>query len=854
MPATTDKKRILKRVLCAVLMAVMLFSSVMTVFAWYDFTQSRTNDFRGTVAKTTVTLHKHEKTPEGNIIPRPVKNAAFLLFKQAHDGTWVQINGIFIADASGKISVPKLNSGTYKFVEQEPLVYGYAFDKDSSGNEIREYPFIVTPDDAEGLAIVAVEAYNRRLQSGLVITKTVEIMDGLELAEETLAEIANQEFEFTVTFSDGGTYEYQKYGSGNDPVGDRTPLQSGEKLHLKHGEKAVFDRLPVGIYYEVYETKNPDYILTSKNNTGSVTLNEIKMAGFTNTYGKPGPKKILITVEKIVLGEVPESEKNREFGFRVKVNDGEAAYFTLKAGEKKAFELNSGDTYSVTEEDLFGRGYIQTSSLYGTGTACAPDITVTFTNTYIGELWIDIDGEKTWDLGGSPIPLPSSVTVQLLANGNVVQTATVKPNSDGKWVYSFTAPKHDKDGEPITYTVREVLVPGFISVVTGNNIKNTRRGGGRANDMLLVEKAITGRRPAAADIFTFKLEGLNGAPMPEGSSGNIKTTTVTGEGIANFGNIEYIEAGTYTYRVSEVKGSAGCVYDETVYAVTVVVEERANGSLLVNPPEFTKLNDSGKYSKAAFINHYPSPEDTSVTVRKVWDGDENPAQPVTVSVQLYKNGVAHGSPVTLNAANGWKHTWTGLDKSSAWTVDETTVPAGYAKKITGSADTEFVITNTFTKPNESVPLIGLDTIIIEGRKTWNHGNAPENERPARITVYIKNGSKIVKEITVTAADNWQYSVKLLKYDDKGNPINYTVEEANVPRYTHTVDGHNITNTYKGPDYPGDVPKTGDTTNLELWITLIVTSFLALILVMVIGRRRGGKRRNPKCAARATARR
>jgi len=88
----------------------------------------------------------------------------------------------------------------------------------------------------------------------------------------------------------------------------------------------------------------------------------------------------------------------------------------------------------------------------------------------------------------------------------------------------------------------------------------------------------------------------------------------------------------------------------------------------------------------------PNGESISVRVYKIWKGTDNP--PGFIWVQLYKNGNAHGSPVSLNAANFWNHTWHNLDSREAWTVDEPSVPDGYTKSISGSVGSGFVITNT----------------------------------------------------------------------------------------------------------------------------------------------------------------
>ena len=93
--------------------------------------------------------------------------------------------------------------------------------------------------------------------------------------------------------------------------------------------------------------------------------------------------------------------------------------------------------------------------------------------------------------------------------------------------------------------------------------------------------------------------------------------------------------------------------------------------------------------------------DKSVT--KVWDDNNNQdgIRPEEVKVQLYADGKAVGTAVTLNAANQWKHTFSNLAKKAngkeiAYTVKEVAVPTGYTDKVEIGNDGNFTVTNTHT--------------------------------------------------------------------------------------------------------------------------------------------------------------
>ena len=92
---------------------------------------------------------------------------------------------------------------------------------------------------------------------------------------------------------------------------------------------------------------------------------------------------------------------------------------------------------------------------------------------------------------------------------------------------------------------------------------------------------------------------------------------------------------------------------------------------------------------------------TSVTVTKAWVDNDNKGnkRPSEIRVQLYADGRENGSPVTLNEANKWTYTWTGLDEKNsgttiAYTVKEVGTVDGYEASVSGDARTGYTITNT----------------------------------------------------------------------------------------------------------------------------------------------------------------
>ena len=118
---------------------------------------------------------------------------------------------------------------------------------------------------------------------------------------------------------------------------------------------------------------------------------------------------------------------------------------------------------------------------------------------------------------------------------------------------------------------------------------------------LLGEKVLKGRDWFAGDSFTFILRGLDGAPMPEGSEGDIcKLVVKSAEGTESgtpvafsFGDIAYDAPGTYTYQIYEPAEEAttpGVSTSLALYTVTVTVEDNHDGTLATSS-ELTCVHD-----------------------------------------------------------------------------------------------------------------------------------------------------------------------------------------------------------------------------------------------------------------------
>lgn len=120
---------------------------------------------------------------------------------------------------------------------------------------------------------------------------------------------------------------------------------------------------------------------------------------------------------------------------------------------------------------------------------------------------------------------------------------------------------------------------------------------------LEVQKILTGDKPGKASTFTFELEAVDGAPMPQDN-----TVTITGAGTAKFGEITYDVPEDYCYTIREKQEKiTGYTMDTTVYDVTVQVVTDDAG-VLTATVYAEKQGTGDKANNVVFTNRYKEPD------------------------------------------------------------------------------------------------------------------------------------------------------------------------------------------------------------------------------------------------------
>lgn len=377
------------------------------------------------------------------------------------------------------------------------------------------------------------------------------------------------------------------------------------------------------------------------------------------------------------------------------------------------------------------------------------------TNTYTPEQ-TSVTVKKAWDDKNDQDGIrPESITVKLLADGaDTKKTLTL--SSGNNWTGTFNnLDKYRDGGEEIVYTIEEVEVSGYDTVINGDASKGFVITNSHTPATTEVSGSKTwddkgdqdGKRP---DSITIRL-------YANGEQVDNVTVTAENDWKWSFKNLpEYENGSKITYTITE----------DTVPGYTTNVDG---------------FNVTNSYT----------PGKTSVTVTKAWNdaGDQDGLRPAEITVKLLADGKDTGKTLTLSKENRWMGIFSGLDEYAGgekivYSIEEVSVK-GYDSVITGDASAGFVITNSHT-PVE---------IDLSGSKTWDDADDQDGKRPDSITIRLYANGEQVKVVTVTEEDGWKWNFTNLPKYENGSEIRYTITEDVVLGYQSEVDGMDVTNHY-----------------------------------------------------------
>ena len=496
-------------------------------------------------------------------------------------------------------------------------------------------------------------------------------------------------------------------------------------------------------------------------------------------------------------------------------------------------------TYSVAEEAVAG----YTASVNG----------YNLTNSHTPET-VSVQGTKTWqDNDNQDGVRPEQVTIKLLADGvETGQTAVAKAANN--WTYEFSNLPKNKAGKAIAYSVQEEAVAEYTASYQAYNVTNSYTPGQTSHTVQKVwddGQNQDGLRPVelkvqlyaddqkygdeisltAANNWTYtwsqlpeKAQGkaisyqAREVAVPQGYQADQPSTQAGVTTLTNHHTPEVTSvSGTKTWKdnnnqdgVRPERIKVNLLADGVLKASKEVSAADNWSYSFDNLPKFaagqavvyTITEDAvAEYStqvEGYNLTNSHTPGQTSLTVTKQWQdqGDQDGLRPSQIQVQLYADGVASGSPVTLTAANNWVYTWSGLaekanGKTIEYSVKEVDQPSGYTSTTSQVSPGNVLIVNQHTPA----------TTEVKGQKTWDDANNQDGKRPESVTVQLYADGQVVASQVVTAANNWTYSFSNLPQFAKGKAISYSVQElvdAGLDKagYRPSYDGYNIANHYK----------------------------------------------------------
>ncbi|MCI8444643.1 MAG: Cna B-type domain-containing protein [Clostridia bacterium] len=446
--------------------------------------------------------------------------------------------------------------------------------------------------------------------------------------------------------------------------------------------------------------------------------------------------------------------------------------------------------YTIREENVENLFYTKENSTIN-------QVTKTITNRFevpddkqaikVSKIWDDYNNENG--------KRPEEVTLYLTGNGQEYSQTLTKEDAsqenENNWEYTFEElPVYDTKGDRINYILDERPVNSEFYTKTGINqaqktVTNqfgvpTESVQVQVNKVWEDESNQAGKRPNS-----ITLQVKNGETV-------VKEETVIGNKTTNEGWSHRFEVPKYDKQGNEITYSIGEKEENKIYSNQIDQATRT------------------------ITNYY---ETIDIAVNVVWNDNEIQAKrrPESILLQL-KNGETEIARQEINGSNcavegttnQWRYIFTGLQKYNEsgneiqYHVDETEKTEGdlkfYTKEINKITNKQFVINNTFTRPE--------DTTNVTITKVWNDNNDGAKKRPESVMLQVKNGTTKVEEAVVTATEQakdnsniWEHTfTDLEKYNENGEQIVYTADEAEVKSgdlqfYEKTISGTTLTNTF-----------------------------------------------------------
>ena len=392
------------------------------------------------------------------------------------------------------------------------------------------------------------------------------------------------------------------------------------------------------------------------------------------------------------------------------------------------------------------------------------------------------------------------ITVQLLADGKKLDGMTKTLTKASSWTAEFSKLPGIKDGQPIVYSVEETNTPdGYTSKVEPINESNVIKVVNTSNKPkvtettanLVVKKAfeVAGDQehkqvPITEGQFEFVLKDENNTV--------VETAKNKADGTVNFKSLTFNKEGSYTYTITENKGTDANVNYST-QSITATVDVKKTDDKLVATVTYSG-GDGEQKNTITNTQNKPKVSNAKVTLtlKKAFEGGElkgddfefvakDSNDKVVGTTKNKKDGSITFDNITVDKAGTFKYTITetkGTDKTITYSDKTITATVVVVEK-----DNALVVeqisysdgqteTNTFTNKKE-VPKTESTKATLQVKKLLKEGETTLPLTDDQFEFVLKEGNNTLE--TAKNKANGTVTFKELTYTEEGTHT-YTITE------------------------------------------------------------------------------
>ena len=485
--------------------------------------------------------------------------------------------------------------------------------------------------------------------------------------------------------------------------------------------------------------------------------------------------------------------------------DADGNGFTVNLSDvSDVFKTASSDELIVEYQTLIPKTTIRVDN---NATLTADEITTPQTDPAFwnnNELKFWVSGDKTVTVQkewvGDSESDRKDITVQLLANGQKLDGMTKTLTKDSGWSAEFSKLPGIKDGKPIVYTVEETNTPdGYTSKVEPINESNVIKVVNTSNKPkvtettanLVVKKAfeVAGDQehtqlPITEGQFEFVLKDENNKV--------VETAKNQADGTVKFKSLTFNKEGSYTYAITENKGTDATINYST-QAVKATVDVKKENDKLVATVTYSG-GDGEQKNTITNTQNKPKVSNAKVTLKlkKAFEGGElkgddfefvakDSNDQVVGTAKNNKDGSITFDNITVDKAGTFNYTITetkGSDKTITYsdkTITATVVVVEKDKALVveqisySDGQTE---TNTFTNKKEA-PKTESVTATLQVKKLLKEGETTLPLTNDQFEFVLKEGNNTLE--TAKNKANGTVCFKELSYTEEGTHT-YTITE------------------------------------------------------------------------------